>query len=175
MKAFLRREDDPAIEFSGKIYYVVTHVKAVQVDASAVLDLIVETARLDGYQCAQRWEVEGGSAGPILEDKLKEMLVGHDAFGVKPIGDKLTRALPFSRAAKGAIEGRGSIYLLDDGTGGSRTDPAAWNEPYLRWLENFDGKPADPRKGKVNDVIDASSGCYLEVAQIAGSSWVGMA
>lgn len=174
IKVMIRRESDPERDTRGVLMFVVTHVYAEQIDASEVLDVIAETAREDGVECLVRWEEEGGSAGPIVETKLASLLTGYDAMGIKPQGDKLTRALPLSRAAKGRARagGNGCVYILDDGTGGSLTKPGAWNEQYIRWMENFDGLPANPKKGKINDVVDASSGCYLELAAIAGTEWL---
>ena len=100
-----------------------------------------QIAIADGNRVAVRWELEGGSAGLKVEEYLRSRLQGYDASGVKPRGDKVSRALPFASAAK-----RGEVYLV----------AGEWNERYLNALYAFDGTA----KPLVNDLTDASSGAW---------------
>lgn len=127
-------------------FYCVTDFIAEQLDPTAGDNLIVATANQDGSACKVRWELEGGSAGLKVEANLQLRLHGYDAKGVKPLGDKLTRAKPFAAECCA-----GNVKLIR----------APWNDRYLNWLHSFDGTSG---QGKVNDAADASSGCYTELA-----------
>lgn len=124
----------------GEITYVLD-VIAEQVGPAQGDELIQTTALQDGRWCKVRWELEGGSAGKRDEAHLKDLLYGYDAEAVRPLGDKVKRAVPFASDAK-----RGNVKLLR----------AAWNNQYLSWLSQFP-------EGKVKDPVDASSGCYSEL------------
>lgn len=128
----------------GDIIYILDAV-AEQVSPADGDELIKKTALSDGSKCKIRWEREGGSAGVRDEAHLKKLLLGYDAQGVKPQGDKLTRAKPY---ASEALNGR--VKLLR----------GAWNEVYVKSLHQFDGT----RKILVNDLTDASSLLYSQMA-----------
>ncbi len=136
----------------GDTYYVL-NVEADQLSPSDGDDLIVDIAHRDGRFVPVRWELEGGSSGLKVEAYLSQRLTGWDADGVKPFGDKLTRAKPFATEAK-----RGNVKIV-------RAD---WNQQYLKFLHLFDGTSG---KDKVNDFADASSGAYHFLAE-GDTSWL---
>jgi phage terminase large subunit-like protein len=115
-------------------------------------DSVKGRAQSDGRLCKVRWELEGGSASRRYEAHLKRELSGFDAAGVLPLGDKVTRALPWATAAK-----NGKIKLLR----------AAWNDQFLSAVNQFDGTA----KPLVNDIVDSGSGAYA----VLGESGVTMA
>lgn len=124
-------------------YYVLDchweQVSADQGDAS-----VVTIAHQDGRDCKVRWELEGGSAGKRYEASLRKQLAGFDAKGVKPLGDKVTRALPMALAAK-----QGKIKLLR----------GAWNDQFLAAVHEFDGS----KKPLTNDIVDSADGAFGEL------------
>jgi predicted phage terminase large subunit-like protein len=128
----------------GSDYYV-AHLIAEQVGPVEGDNLIVSTAESDGYSIPVRWELEGGSAGLKVEANLRSLLPGFNARGVKPLGDKLTRAKPVAGEAK-----RGNIKLLR----------GTWNSMFLDAVHGFDGTS----QALINDVVDALSGAYGEIS-----------
>jgi len=130
--------------------YYILDARAEQLDPADSDDWMLETALEDGNYVPIRWELEGGSAGLRVEAHLKNLLWGFDAEGVRPQGDKVTRAKPLASDAK-----RGNVFLL-------RGD---WNDRYLNALYGFDGTP----KPLTNDYTDASSGAWscLQLGGIA--------
>lgn len=139
--------------YEGIVTYVIWDMQAEQLSPSEGDSLIIQTAAIDGKDVMVRWELEGGSAGLKVESHLQDDLPGYDADGVRPRGDKLTRAKPFATEAK-----NGRVKLIR----------GAWNNDFLRWYHAFDGTNG---KDKVNDPIDAGSGAY-EVLQDVGSGWL---
>jgi predicted phage terminase large subunit-like protein len=102
-----------------------------------------------------RWELEGGSAGKRYESALKRQLVGYDAKGVKPLGDKVTRAMPLAVAAK---DGKVKLFR------------GAWNDQFLAALHEFDGS----KKPLTNDIVDSTDGAFGELQDSTPrSSFVG--
>jgi predicted phage terminase large subunit-like protein len=85
-----------------------------------------------------RWEIEPASAGKRENVNLIQILAGLDAKGVRPQGDKLTRALPLARQAEA-----GNVKLLR----------GPWNERLLTHLHH---QPDIKEK----DIMDASSGAF---------------
>lgn len=128
----------------GSDYYVL-HLVAEQLGPVQGDDLIVTTAFQDGRIVPVRWELEGGSAGLKVEANLRSRLPGFDAKGVKPLGDKLTRAKPVAGETK-----RGNIKLLR----------GVWNPMFLDAVHGFDGTS----QPLINDVTDALSGAYAEIS-----------
>lgn len=126
-------------------YYIVDNV-AVQMGPADVDLLILETAQRDrllvsrfkGASYAVRWEKEGGAAGPRDSQRIAMMLSGFDAYGVRPQGDKVTRAKPLAAQAKA-----GNVSLIK----------GDWNLP---WLAHMHGQPDLPK----DDIMDASSGAF---------------
>lgn len=124
----------------GNIFYVLD-VNYAQVSPAKVPDLIFATANQDAIHCPIRWELEGGSAGKILEAALKEKLGAWNAMAIKPKGDKVTRAIPAARAAY-----QGRVKLLR----------SPWNDTFLSAVQSFDGTP----KPLTNDVVDSFDGAF---------------
>lgn len=123
--------------------YYVLDVIAEKVGPAEGNELIVRTAQEDGRWCRVRWELEGGSAGIRDAAHIKSLLRGFDANGVRPLGDKVTRAKPMASDAY-----RGKIKVLRN----------PWNQQYLNWLHQFP-------EGTVKDVVDASSGAYATLSE----------
>lgn len=119
--------------------YTMLHIVRGQIAAGEIEELVYEIALRDGYDVAVRWEIEGGSAGRILNASLMRKLQDFDAFGVSPQGSKLTRFKPVAQMAQA-----GGFQLLT----------ASWNEIYLNELHHF------PDKGWKKDQVDATSGAY---------------
>lgn len=112
-----------------------------QVGASNADESLLAIAKQDSNICMVRWELEGGSAGLRYEAVLKRMLSGYNACGVKPLGDKVTRALSWAKVAK-----QGRIKLLR----------GAWNDQFLSAVNQFDGS----KKPLVNDIVDSGGGAH---------------
>jgi predicted phage terminase large subunit-like protein len=120
----------------GQVY--ILDVIAVQKSAGDVDRLMRETAVSDGVGCAVRWELEGGSAGKRDAAHITKLLIGFDAQGIRPQGDKVKRAKPLASQMSA-----GNVMIAR----------AAWNKQYKKWLHVFPD-------GKVKDPIDASSGAF---------------
>jgi predicted phage terminase large subunit-like protein len=112
---------------------------------------VVKIAYQDGPDCKIRWELEGGSAGKRYEVSLKRQLAQFDAKGIKPLGDKVTRALPMAIAAK-----QGKVKLLR----------GAWNDQFLAAIHEFDGS----KKPLTNDIVDSADGAFSELGNSAPRS-----
>lgn len=121
--------------------YYITHALAVQVGPAEGDDLIEKIAFADGRNVNIRVELEGGSAGLRAESQMTLRLKEFNYRAVKPLGDKMARALPFASECK-----QGMVYLI-------RGD---WNKMYVDALHRFDGTHIP----LTNDLVDASSGLY---------------
>jgi predicted phage terminase large subunit-like protein len=88
--------------------------------------------------CTIRWEEEGGSSGKFATANIMEALSGYDAAGIRPQGDKVTRA----RGASASAEAQ-NIKLLK----------ADWNEQFLTELHHFPDADHD-------DDVDGLSGAF---------------
>jgi predicted phage terminase large subunit-like protein len=130
--------------------YFILDAQAQQLAPADSDDWMLALAQQDGFFHQVRWELEGGSAGLRVEQHLKDLLAGFDAEGVKPQGDKVTRAKPIASEAK-----RGNVYLVR----------GEWNERFLNAVYGFDGTP----KPLTNDFTDALSGAWscLQTSAIA--------
>lgn len=134
----------------GTYFYIMDCI-IEQRKAGDIEELLTETAEWDGDRVVVRWELEGASAGKMVEQSIRDAILercpNHDAKACRPMGDKLTRALP---AAKEAAAGR--VFLL-------RGD---WNDKFLNAVQKFDGgrKRTNPL---VNDIVDAFSGGFNTV------------
>lgn len=109
---------------------------------------LIKLAVEDGETCLIRWELEGGSSGKIVAQTFEELILevnpDFQAEAIKPLGDKVTRALSAATAAS-----NGYVYILD----------RPWTQQVLNFLEKFDGS----RQPLINDVTDALSGAYHEL------------
>jgi predicted phage terminase large subunit-like protein len=124
----------------GDLYYVLDCIEEREGPA-AIDDLLLNTASQDGKSVAVRWEMEGGASGKRDNRYLATKLAGYDARGVRPQGDKLTRARALSAQALA-----GNVKLLR----------GAWNG---RWLTHMHGQPDLAH----DDIMDASSGAFNEL------------
>ena len=140
----------------GGIYYIM-HSTDVQ-EGPAKVDrmfhnvALQDAQRLDDSETRYmvRWEVEPGSAGKRENARLIRTLAGLDAKGVRPQGEKVTRALPFAIQAQA-----GNVKLL----------AGPWNE---RWLIHMHHQPDLKEK----DIMDATSGGFIALTH-QGGSWRG--
>lgn len=96
------------------IYYVLD-VKRLRGRPEQVEQLVAQTAAEDGQLVSIRIEQEPGSAGKSLIDQYaRYVLPGYDVRGVRPSGDKQTRARPFASAvANGLIRVMEASWLTD--------------------------------------------------------------
>jgi predicted phage terminase large subunit-like protein len=113
----------------------VVHVQANPADVDRI---VVNTAAQDGKACAVRWEIEGGASGKRDSQRLTAMLVGYDAQGVRPQGDKVLRAKPFAAQVKAK-----NVKLV----------AGRWTANYLDELASFP-------YGAHDDMVDATSGAF---------------
>lgn len=106
----------------------------------------VAAAQETGTRYKVRWEMEPGAAGKRESYRLVKMLAGLDVGGVRPQGDKITRAKPLAAQAEA-----GNVKLLR----------GTWNE---MWLEHMHNQP----EIKHDDILDASSGSFIALVGVAG-------
>ena len=133
-------------------FYVMDCVDVQQ--GPAVVDrLFVNTSRQDaealkatGTRYLVRWEIEPGSAGKRETSRLIRILAGLNANGVRPQGDKLTRAMPLAVQAQA-----GNVKLL----------AGPWND---RWLNHMHHQPDIKEK----DIMDASAGAFTALTWTGG-------
>ena len=120
----------------GKYYVMdVIRVRATPGDVNQILR---NTASQDGMYCTIRWEEEGGSSGKFATSSIMEALAGYDAGGIRPQGDKVTRA----RGASASAEAQ-NIKLVK----------AEWNDQFLTELHHFPDADHD-------DDVDGLSGAF---------------
>lgn len=112
-----------------------------QLDPARTDATMRNTASQDGKACAIRFEMEGGASGKRDMRTIVTMLAGYDVRGVRPQGDKLTRAKGLAAQSLA-----GNVKLLR----------GPWNE---RWLNHMHSIP----DGDHDDIMDASSGAYNEL------------
>lgn len=137
---------------SGNFY--ILDARAKQLSPADSDEWMLETAQEDGYQHQVRWEKEGGSGGPRVEQHLIDLFAGYDAEGISPQGDKVTRAKPIAGQAK-----RGNVYLVQ----------GDWNERFLNAIYAFDGT----KKPLTNDFTDALSGASAALTDGGVASIIG--
>lgn len=133
-------------KLSGGLYVVVDIVR-FRGPPAVVEANIKATAALDGKACAQVLEQDPGSAGVAERDYLVKSLAGFNVRTVKPGGDKVTKAGPFSaQAAAGNVK-----ILYPDGSA------PAWAVPFFAEIEAFPD-------GDYDDQVDAASGAFSYLA-----------
>lgn len=130
------------------IYFIVDCV-AVQAGPAEVDRLFVKTslrdaeeARKNGRSYMARWEIEPGAAAKRDNLRLIKLLAGLDAKGIRPQGDKLTRAKPL------AVQAEHGFVNLAQG---------AWNDSLLTHLHHQPDWSHD-------DIMDACSGAFSALA-----------
>lgn len=105
--------------------------------------IVRQTALDDGRDTTVRMEQEPGSSGVIVIDNYRrKTLIGFDFDGVRPTGDKTTRARPASSAAE---------------AGNIKMKTAEWNRSFLDEVSLFPN-------GAHDDQVDALSGAMEELA-----------
>lgn len=119
------------------IYYIIDVVR-VRETPGALRTRIQNTATQDGLYCLVRWEEEGGSSGKFATNDLVTTLAGFDARGIRPQGDKLTRAQGASASAEAQ-----NIKLVE----------GEWMDEFLTELHHFPDADHD-------DCVDALSGAF---------------
>ena len=131
--------------------YTIVHAAQRRLAPPDVEAWLLEMARADqdairqersNRRYAVRWEIEPGSAGKRDSYRLVSLLAGFDAAGVRPSGDKLTRAKPLAAQAR-----VGNVKILK----------AEWNNEYLTHMHHQPDWPHD-------DLMDASSGAFTYLA-----------
>lgn len=114
---------------------------------------IKATAALDGKGVTQVLEQDPGSAGVFERDYLVKALAGYNVRTVKPGGDKVTKAGPFSsQCAAGNVK-----ILYPDG------NAPTWAAAFFSEAEAFPD-------GDYDDQVDATSGAFSYLAQRPVSS-----
>lgn len=144
------RGDDPDFTAGVKMRlvrgtYYVNGCEAVRLGPADVDRLVLNTAQQDraaakrtGTRYMVRWEIEPGASGVRDDARLRKMLAGFDAAGVRPQGDKVTRAKPL--AAQAEVD---NVKLVE----------GDWNE---RWLTHMHHQPDFSH----DDIMDGSSGSF---------------
>jgi predicted phage terminase large subunit-like protein len=121
----------------GDIYYILDCIDE-QIAPAQINTTLKNVALQDGKGVAIRFEEEGGASGKKDSYNTVTLLAGHDAQGIRPQGDKITRAKALAAQAL-----NGNVKLL-------RGD---WNQ---RWLNHMHGQPDLAH----DDIMDASSGAF---------------
>lgn len=120
--------------------YYIEDIVACQKSPADVENIVAQMAKADGHQCAVRWEQEGGSSGEANTLRLcREVLLGYDAMGVRPVVSKIERARPVAAAMQ-----MGSIFIVKN------------CREMLRLYNQLDSFPV----GAHDDVIDAMDGAF---------------
>jgi len=130
--------------------FLVVYCRAEQVGPADVDKLLLEEVERANNWCIAhstralkvRWEQEPGSASVRESRRYAAMLAGYDSKGVRSVGDKLQRALPFISQAQAK-----NVDVLI----------GMWNERYLSELHNYPEVTHD-------DVWDANSGAFNDLA-----------
>lgn len=110
----------------------------VQLDTFEREELIELTAKLDGVEVKIGIEQEPGSAGKESAQGTIKNLMGYIIEAIRPSGDKVFRAVPFSKQVNGS-----NVYMAQ----------AGWNMIYVNELTMFPNS-------KYKDQVDASSGAF---------------
>lgn len=121
----------------GETYFVMDATEE-RMEPARTDNAMRSRAQQDGRGVLVRWEQEGGASGKRDSRSIATMLNGYDAVGVRPQGDKVTRARGLASQALA-----GNVKLVR----------GAWND---RWLTHMHAFP----EGKHDDLADASSGAY---------------
>jgi predicted phage terminase large subunit-like protein len=127
---------------TAKGRYVIEHVVRDQIASSAVDDLLLTTAQMDGRDVAVREEQEGGSAGKNVIASHRKMLGGYDFDGVAATGEKSTRWRPLAAQCRA-----GNVDLL----------AGDWNQDFVDEIVKVPG-------GKHDDQVDAAAVAFNHVA-----------
>lgn len=118
-------------------------VRKARVRSDQVEHLIAQTALEDGHAVAVRMEQEPGSSGKALIDQYaRYVLSGYDFTGIRPTGDKITRARPFASAVA-----NGNVRIVR----------GAWLSD---WLDEFSSFPEATTH---DDQVDSAVGAFTHL------------
>ena len=126
----------------GRLY--VLDVTEDWVGPGDVDGLVVNNARRDGRGVAIRWEEEGGASGKKDSFHLTQKLLGYDALGVRPTGDKLTRSKPLAAQVRAH-----NVYVVRD----------EWTERFLSHMHQIPD-------GARWDIHDAAAGAANQLSGV---------
>lgn len=104
--------------------------------------IVKRTAKIDGKSIIVGLEQEPGSGGKESAEKTVQMLMGWRCVVLKPTGDKVLRADPFS---------------VQVNNGNVRMKRAYWNKEFLDEAKYFP-------YSKYKDQVDAGSGCFSVIS-----------
>ena len=122
-----------------------------------IIDSAYQDVKLYGNYVACRWELEGGSSGPRVAESLRSRMTGINAEGIRPQGDKLTRAKPFAAASKPVFEPDTGALLRPSRV---KVLNRPFTDPFLAYLHGFDGT-----KKEGLDVMDATTLAFNYLSQ----------
>lgn len=134
----------------GDMYYILDCIEE-RIEPARTDNLIVNTASQDGVDVYVRWEMEGGASGKRDNRYIASLLAGYDCHGIRPQGDKITRARGLSAQSLA-----GNVKLVR----------GAWNK---KWLTHMHGQPDLAH----DDLMDASSGGFNVLVRIGLAAKVG--
>jgi predicted phage terminase large subunit-like protein len=123
--------------------YLVADLKSIRDSAGQVEQFIKNVASHDGYECAVGVMQDPASAGVAEMEYFVKAMTGFDIRVGTQTKDKVTRAKPASAQSE-----FGNILVLR----------GPWNEEFFKELENFP-------EGVHDDIVDAFSGAFNELAQ----------
>ncbi len=132
----------PLIGRTSEGLYYILDMQRVQLTPRGVEQLILQTARLDGYETTVMIEQEPGSAGVAVIRHYAHILDGFPFAFERPTGSKATRAMPFAAQAEA-----GNVFLVR----------GQWNADFLDEAQAFPGTH--------DDQIDAASGGVAKLAR----------
>ena len=125
------------------VYYV-CHV--VRARVTAVMELMMQTALMDGKEVNIVFEQEPGAAGKLFSAVIIKRLAGWTVHAVLATGDKITRALPFLAQAQA-----GNVRLVR----------GEWNQA---WLDEMTSMPNSAH----DDQWDGSASAFSALASRGG-------
>ena len=131
----------------AKSLYFFEHAVHIQASPAGVDAVMLQTAQLDGIECAQREEREGGASGKTVTGARTKLLKGFDYAEVIVSKDKVTRAKPLRAQCEA-----GNVFIVRTG------DPSADS-----WIEPFISELCDFPTGKHDDHVDGASCAFNAV------------
>jgi predicted phage terminase large subunit-like protein len=135
-------------KYGGK-YYVLDVIR-VRANPGELERVVLNTASQEP-NVPVRWEQEGAASGKIATNHFVEKLIGYDARGLRPMGDKLARALPLSAQAEA-----GNVKVVQ----------GEWVEQWLTELHHFPDAEHD-------DDVDSASGAFNYLVRFGSDVTVG--
>jgi len=128
--------------------YLVDHVVRIRGNYRAVQDVVVSTARSDGYSVVISLPIDPGQAGKSQIAQLSSLLAGHRIYTSREQGSKLSRALPVAAQ-------------IEAGNVAIRIGP--WNQAFIDELITFP-------QGTKDDQVDALSRAFMTLLDFPGGS-----